>query len=60
MKTLNIQVEDSFYPALLEVLKNLPTSKIIIQEQDTAVALSFDQAMDETLDKNKELYKRLS
>ena len=60
MKALNIQVEDSFYPALLEVLKNLPASKIKIQEQKTVKTLSFKQAMGETLEQNKELYKRLS
>jgi len=60
MKALNIQVEDSFYPALLEVLKNLPASKVKIQEQKTVKTLSFEQAMDETLEQNKELYKRLS
>lgn len=30
MKSLNIQVEDSFYEALLEILKNLPKNKIQI------------------------------
>ena len=60
MKALNIQVEDSFYPALLEVLKNLPASKIKIQEQETVKTLSFEQAMDETLEQNKEFYKGLS
>ena len=60
MKALNIQVDDSLYPALLEILKNLPASKIQIQEQSPDKELSFEQAMDCTLDKNKELYKRLS
>ena len=60
MKALNIQVDDSLYPALLEILKNLPASKIKIQEQSPDKELSFEQAMDYTLDKNKELYKRLS
>jgi len=60
MKVLNIQVDDSLYPALLEILKNLPASKIQIQEQSPDKQLSFEQAMDYTLDKNKELYKRLS
>ncbi len=60
MKALNIQVDDSLYPALLEILKNLPASKIQIQEQCPEKELSFEQAMDYTLDKNKELYKRLS
>ncbi len=60
MKALNIQVDDSLYPALLEILKNLPASKIQIQEQSPDKQLSFEQAMDYTLDKNKELYKRLS
>jgi len=60
MKVLNIQVDDSLYPALLEILKNLPASKIQIQEQSPDKQLSFEQAMDFTLDKNKELYKRLS
>jgi len=60
MKALNLQVDDSLYPALLEILKNLPASKIQIQEQSPDKELSFEQAMDYTLDKNKELYKRLS
>ncbi len=60
MKALNIQVDDSLYPALLEILKNLPASKIQIQEQSPDKELSFEQAVDYTLDKNKELYKRLS
>lgn len=60
MKTLNIQVEDSLYDALLEILENLPKHKIKIQEVDSDNRLDFEQAMDYTLDKNKELYKRLS
>ena len=60
MKVLNIQVDDSLYPALLEILKTFPASKIQIQEQSPDKQLSFEQAMDFTLDKNKELYKRLS
>jgi len=60
MKSLNIQVEDSFYEALLEILKNLPKNKIQIQEIDSDNHLDFEQAMDYTLKKNKELYKRLS
>jgi ribosomal protein S3AE len=60
MKTLNIQVENSLYEALLEILENLPKHKIKIQEVDSDNCLDFEQAMDYTLDKNKELYKRLS
>ena len=60
MRVLNIQVEDSLYPALLEILKNLPASKLKIQEQVPDNSLEFEQAMDYTLEKNKELYKRLS
>ncbi len=60
MKTLNIQVEDSLYDALLKILENLPKHKIKIQEVDNDNRLDFEQAMDYTLDKNKELYKRLS
>ncbi len=60
MKTLNIQVDDSLYDALLEILQNLPENKIKIQEQDSDNTLNFEQAVDYTLDKNKELYKRLS
>jgi len=60
MKALNIQVDDSLYPALLEILQNLPKNKIKILEQPTDNSLNFEQAMDYTLDKNKELYKRLS
>ena len=60
MKTLNIQVDDSLYDALLEILQNLPENKIKIQEQDSDNTLNFEQAVDYTLDKNKELYKWLS
>lgn len=60
MKTLTIEVEDSLYSALLEILENLPKHKIKIQEVDSDNRLSFEDAMDYTLDKNKELYKRLS
>jgi hypothetical protein len=58
MKSLNIQVEDSFYDVFLEILKNLP--KIQVQEIDSDNHLEFEQAMDYVLEKNKELYKRLS
>ena len=58
MKTLNIQIDDVLYDALLEILKNLPKSKIKIEKLDNH--FSFEQAMDYTLDKNKQLYKRLS
>ena len=60
MKTLNIQIDDSLYDTLLEILKKIPESKIKIQEQDLANNLSFEEVMDYTLEKNKELYKRLS
>ncbi|MDP1667053.1 MAG: hypothetical protein Q8L79_18265 [Methylobacter sp.] len=60
MKTLTIQVEDTLYDALLEILENLPKHKIKIQETGSDNRLDFEQAMDYTLDKNKELYKRLS
>ena len=60
MKSLNLQVEDSYYPALLELLKNLPKNKIQIQEIDSENPLTFEQAMSYTLKKNDELYKRLS
>ncbi len=61
MKTLNIQIDDSLYDALLEILKNLPESKIKIQDLDSAKNnLSLEQAMDYTLEKNKQLYQRLS
>ena len=60
MKSLNLQVEDSYYPALLELLKNLPKNKIHIQEIDGENPLTFEQAMSYTLKKNDELYKRLS
>lgn len=60
MKTLTIEVEDSLYSALLEILENLPKHKIKILEADSDNRLSFEEAMDYTLDKNKELYKRLS
>jgi len=45
MKTLTIQVEDSLYDALLEILENLPKHKIKIQEMDSDNHLDFDQAM---------------
>ena len=60
MKALNLQVDESLYDALLEILKNLPKSKIKIQEQNSDNNPSFEEAVDYTLDKNKELYKRLS
>jgi len=60
MKTLNIQIDDSLYETLLEILKKIPESKIKIQELDSVKNLSFEQAMDYTLKKNQELYKRLS
>jgi hypothetical protein len=60
MKTLNIQIDDSLYASLLEMLKKLPKSKIKIQELDSTNNLNFEQAMDYALEKNKELYKRLS
>ena len=60
MKALHIEVDETLYPALLEVLNNLPANKIKIQEEDSNQTLNFEQAMDYTLDKNKELYKRLS
>jgi hypothetical protein len=60
MKTLNIQIDDSLYASLLEMLKKIPKSKIKIQELDSTNNLSFEQAMDYTLEKNKQLYKRLS
>ena len=60
MKALKIQVDDSLYPALLEILQNLPKNKIKILEQPADNSLNFEQAMNYTLDKNKELYKRLS
>ena len=60
MKTLNIQIDDSLYDTLLEILKKIPESKIKIQEQDFANNISFEEVMDYTLEKNKELYKRLS
>jgi len=60
MKTLTLEVDESLYPSLLDILKNLPKSKIQIKEQSTDKELSFDKAMNYTLDKNKDLYKRLS
>lgn len=60
MRVLQLQIDDSLYPALLEILKNLPENKIKIQEQGTNKPLGFEQAVDYTIDKNKELYKRLS
>ncbi len=60
MKTLNIQIDDSLYASLLEILKTLPKSKIKIQELDSANNLNFEQAANYALEKNKELYKRLS
>ncbi|MCX7093205.1 MAG: hypothetical protein NTY50_07140 [Methylobacter sp.] len=60
MKTLTIQVEESLYDALLEILENLPKHKIKIQETTNGNNLDFEQAMDYGLDKIQELYKRLS
>ena len=58
MKILNIQVDDALYDALLEILTNLPKSKIKIEKPDNH--LNFEQAMDYTLEKTQELYKRFS
>ena len=44
MESLNLQVEDSYYPALLELLKNLPKNKIQLQEIDNENPLTFEQA----------------
>jgi hypothetical protein len=62
MKTLTIQIEDALYDALLEMLKKLPSHAIKIQEVELESdnSMSFEQAMEYTLDKNQELYKRLS
>jgi hypothetical protein len=57
MKTLNIQIDDSLYASLLEMLKKLPKSKI---KMDSTNHLNFEQAANYALEKNKELYKRLS
>jgi hypothetical protein len=35
MKTLTLQIDNTLYDALLEILKNLPKSKITIQEVET-------------------------
>ncbi len=35
MKTLTLQIDNSLYETLLELLKYLPKSKIIIQEEKT-------------------------
>jgi hypothetical protein len=60
MKALNIEIEDSLYDALLEILKSLPENKIKIQELGNDNCLNFEQATEHTLDKNEALYKRLS
>jgi len=60
MKTLTIQIEDALYDALLEILENLPKHKITIKAVDNDNCLDFEQAHEYTLDKNQELYKRLS
>ena len=60
MKVLQIEVDNAFYPTLLEVLNNLPANKITIVEAKKSKTLSFEEAMEYTLDKNKELYQRLS
>lgn len=41
MKTLNIQIDDSLYEMLLEMLKKIPESQIKIQEVDSANSLSL-------------------
>jgi hypothetical protein len=50
MKSLTIQVEDTLYDALLEILENLPKHKIKIQEMGSDNRLYFEQAMDYALD----------
>jgi hypothetical protein len=44
MKTLTLQIDNSLYETLLELLKYLPKSKIIIQEEKT----DDDTCLDET------------
>ncbi|MCK5720159.1 MAG: hypothetical protein KAH84_09465 [Thiomargarita sp.] len=60
MKILNLQVDESIYNELLEILKNLPESKVKILKQDATNKFNFEQAMNYTLEKNKQLYERLS
>ncbi len=60
MKALNIEIDDSLYDSLLEILKNLPENKIKIQELSNNNCLNFTQATNHALNKNKSLYKRLS
>ncbi len=60
MKALNIEIDDSLYDSLLEILKKLPENKIKIQELNNKNCLNFTQATNIALNKNKSLYKRLS
>lgn len=60
MKTLNIQIEDVFYEKVLELLKTVPENKIKIQLITKQDEMEFEDAMDYVLNKNHELYKRLS
>jgi hypothetical protein len=60
MKALNIEIDDSLYDSLLEILKKLPENKIKIQELNNKNCLNFTQATNHALNKNKSLYKRLS
>ncbi len=60
MKALNIEIDDSLYDSLLEILKKLPENKIKIQELNNKNCLNFTQATNHVLNKNKSLYKRLS
>ena len=60
MKTLTIQIEDSLYDRLLKMLKSLPENKIRIEVVDPESHRTFEHAAEYTLEKNKELYQRLS
>ncbi len=60
MKTLSIEIDDSLYNNLLEILKSYPKNKLKFHEVLEGESLTFEQAMEYTLSKNKMLYERLS
>ena len=62
MKTLHLSIDDALYDHLMGLIKQLPKDKIqIIDEKPTEEAdTPFSEAIDYVLDKNSELYRRLS
>ncbi|QFY88610.1 hypothetical protein D5125_03445 [Magnetovirga frankeli] len=63
MKHLSVEIDEKLYEPLLALLRQFPEDRVHILEQTPSShpqALSFEEAMAHTLDKNAELYKRLA